>query len=168
MVCTHDDDLQPLTLAFDRPCAASSPYVGEKVVGSGTDSFLKGYTSTYGFAPTGEILAKDFNKDVEREKGVFAKTSKLIVGLQGEIDTKTWWKVRDQLRGTDVYSMRSTMLALNNALPDEKKPEAAKLYKKFWQQVEALDLACVKKEQALATKKNADMIAALGAYQAAL
>ena len=62
-------------------------------------------------------------------------------------------EVRDQLRGTDVYSMRSTMLALNNALPDEKKPEAAKLYKKFWQQVEALDLACVKKEQALATKK---------------
>ena len=114
------------------------------------------------------LIAKDFSKDVEREKGVFAKTSKLIVGLQGEIDTKTWWKVRDQLRGTDVYSMRSTMLALNSALPDEKKPEAAKLYKKFWQQVEALDLACVKKEQALATKKNADMIAALGAYQAAL
>merc|ERR1719329_732584 len=115
--------------------ATSSPYVGEKVVGTSKDNFLKGYSSTYGFAPTGEILAKDF----------FAKTSKLMSSLQGDIDTKTWWKVRDQLRGTNVYSMRSTMLALNNVLPEEKKPQAAKLYKKYWQEVEALDLACVKK-----------------------
>ena len=149
-------------------CAASSPYVGEKVVGTGKDNFLKGYTSTYGFAPTGEILAKDFTSDVAREKEVFAKTSKLMSSLQGDIDTKTWWKVRDQLRGTNVYSMRSTMLALNNVLPEEKKAGAAKAYTKFWKEVEALDLACLKKEQALATKKNADMVAALQAYAAAL
>lgn len=137
-------------------------------MGSGTDSYLKGYSTTYGYAPTGEILAKDAALDVEREKEVFAKTAKIIVTLQPNIDSKTWWKVRDQLRGTNVYSMRQTMLALNNVLPTEKKEKAVKTYKKFWSEVEALDLACVKKEQALATKKNADMITALGAYQAAI
>ena len=76
--------------------------------------------------------------------------------------------MRDQLRGTNVYSMRSSMLALNNVLPAEKKAGAKKAYTKYWQEVEALDLACVKKEQALATKKNADMLTALSAYTAAL
>merc|ERR1712100_184882 len=103
-------------------------------------------------------------KDVTREKAVYDKTTKLVAGLQKDIDSKTWWKVRDQLRGTDVYSMRSSMLALNNVLPDDKKAGAKKAYTKYWQEVEALDLACVKKEQALATKKNADMLAALTAY----
>lgn len=149
----------------------SSPYVGEKVVTSSTaagSAYKENTQSTYGFKPTGEFAAKGYTQDVAREKVVFEKTTTLLKGLQADIDSKTWWKVRDQLRGTNVYSMRSSMLALNEVLPAEKKPEATKLYKKFWVQVEALDLACVKKEQALATKKNADMVAALDAYIAAL
>lgn len=146
----------------------SSPFVGEKVVGESKDSFLNGYTSTYGFAPTGDILAKDFAADVSREKKVFEKSAKLMGSLQPDIDSKTWWKVRDQLRGTDVYSMRGAMLSINNVLPADKKDGATKAYKKYWQEVEAFDLACTKKEQALATKKNGDMLAALKAYSASI
>jgi len=150
--------------------ATSSPYVGEKVVTSTNagSAYKEQSVSTYGFKPNGEFAAKGYTQDVAREKAVFDKSSKMVKGLQADIDSKTWWKVRDQLRGTDVYSMRSSMLALQEVLPAEKKPEATKLYKKFWTQVEALDLACVKKEQALATKKNADMITALDAYIAAI
>lgn len=100
------------------------------------------------------------------QKAVYEKTVKLVSGLQGEIDSKTWWKVRDQLRGTDVYSLRSSMLSINNVLPADKKDSAAKAYKKVFVEMEALDLACKKKEQALATKENNDLLEALAAYKA--
>ena len=134
---------------------------------SGT-AYKEGPGTTYGYKSNGEAAAKGYTEDVTREKAAFEKQSKLMSDLQGDIDSKTWWKVRDQLRGTNVYSMRSSMLALNNVLPAEKKAGAKKAYTKYWQEVEALDLACVKKEQALATKKNADMLTALSAYTAAL
>ena len=91
---------------------------------------------------------------------------KLLSSLQGDIDTKTWWKVRDQLRGTGVYDLRASMLAINGVLPADKKADAAKAYKKVFVEMEALDLACKKKEQALATKENSDLLAALAAYGA--
>lgn len=146
----------------------SSPYVGEKVV-SGTNAgtaYNEDLKSTYGMKPSGEILATGYTKDVAREKAVYEKTVKLVSGLQGEIDSKTWWKVRDQLRGTDVYSLRSAMLSINNVLPADKKDSAAKAYKKVFVEMEALDLACKKKEQALATKENNDLLEALAAYKA--
>ena len=124
--------------------------------------------STYGFAPSGDILAAGYTKDVSRETAVFNKGCGLLANLQGEIDSKTWWKVRDQLRGTDVYSLRGSMLAINNVLPEGKKAEAAKAYKKVFAEMEALDLACKKKEQALATKENADLQEAIAAYKKVL
>merc|ERR1711957_1043330 len=132
----------------------SSPYVGEKVVSGGTAGtpYVDNVVSTYGFKPTGDILAAGYTKDVTRETAAFTKGCKLIANLQTNIDSKTWWKVRDQLRGTDVYSLRGSMLAINNVLPAGKKVFA---------EMEALDLACKKKEQALATKENADMLQAI-------
>merc|ERR1712216_933027 len=56
-------------------------------------------------------------------------------------DSKTWWKVRDQLRGTGVYDIRASMLAINGVLPADKKADAAKAYKKVFTEMEALDLA---------------------------
>merc|ERR1712216_308845 len=145
----------------------SSPYVGEKIVSSGTagSSLNDDLKSTYGFAPTGDILAAGYAKDVARETAVFNKGVSLISSLQKDIDTKTWWKVRDQLRGTDVYSLRGAMLSINNVLPEGKKAAAAKAYKKVFVEMEALDLACKKKEQALATKENNDMLEAIAAYK---
>mmetsp|Transcript_8144 Transcript_8144/g.16351 ORF Transcript_8144/g.16351 Transcript_8144/m.16351 type:complete len:223 (-) Transcript_8144:259-927(-) len=148
----------------------SSPYVGDKVVSSGTaGSFLNDdLKSTYGFTPTGDILAAGYAKDVARETAVFNKGVSLISALQKDIDSKTWWKVRDQLRGTDVYSLRGAMLSINNVLPEGKKDAAAKAYKKVFVEMEALDLACKKKEQALATKENNDMLEAIAAYKNAI
>ena len=49
-----------------------------------------------------------------------------------------------------------------------EKAEAVKAYKKVFQEMEALDLACKKKEQALATKENADLQEAIAAYKKVL
>ena len=148
----------------------SSPYVGEKVVSSGRagSQFNDDVKSTYGFAPTGDILAKGYASDVGRETKAFDKSVKLLSSLQGDIDSKTWWKVRDQLRGTGVYDIRASMLAINGVLPADKKADAAKAYKKVFTEMEALDLACKKKEQALATKENSDLLEAIAAYKAVI
>ena len=45
-------------------------------------------------------------------------------------------------------------------------PPAAKAYKTFWDEVNALDLACKKKNLDLAEKEYADVLDALKAYQA--
>jgi len=75
------------------------------------------------------------------------------------------WFVRDELR-VQAYNMRSSMLAINKVLPADKKEAATAAYKKYWAEVEAFDLACAKKEPALANKEYADVLAALKAYTA--
>merc|ERR1712216_140123 len=113
----------------------SSPYVGEKVVSSGRagSQFNDDVKSTYGFAPTGDILAKGYASDVGRETKAFDKSVKLLSSLQGD-----------------------------------KKADAAKAYKKVFTEMEALDLACKKKEQAHATKENSDLLEAIAAYKAVI
>eukprot|EP00962_Isochrysis_galbana_P039097 scaffold14000_cov135-Isochrysis_galbana.AAC.7 len=97
------------------------------------------------------------------------------------------WFVRDELR-VQAYNMRSSMLAINKVLPESKKVRARSMivvgekkqlfmtsvlfmqelasqaYKKYWSEVEAFDLACAKKEPALANKEYADVLAALKSY----
>ena len=51
-----------------------------------------------------------------------------------------------------------------SVLSDAEKPAAAKAYKKFWQEIESFDLACKKKEPALANKEYEDVKKALAAY----
>ena len=88
--------------------------------------------------------------------------------LQGKnIDSKTWWLVKDNLRG-QAYNMKANMLAINGVLPPEKKAAAAKAYSKFWSEINQFDLACTKKEYDLAKKEYADVLAALDAYTATL
>ena len=72
--------------------------------------------STYGFAPSGDILAAGYAKDVAREKAVFNKGCGLLANMQGDIDSKTWWLVRDNLRG-QAYNMKANMKALNKVRP---------------------------------------------------
>merc|ERR1719331_2366508 len=134
----------------------SSPYVpgGPK---SGKDS-------TYGYQKSdGPILATGYENDVTREKALFVESTRRIKTLLPKIESKTWWFVRDELR-IQAYSMRSSMLAMNKVNSDKKACEKA--YKKFWSEVESLDLACKKKELALAQKEFTDVLAALDAYTA--
>lgn len=133
----------------------SSPYVpgGPK---SGKDS-------TYGYAKSdGPILATGYESDVAREKAAFVESTKRIKSLGPKVESKTWWFVRDELR-IQAYVMRSSMLAMNKVNADTTA--CTKAYKKFWSEIESFDLACQKKELALATKEYADVLAALETYE---
>jgi len=121
-----------------------------------------GKDATFGYAKSdGPMLADGYEQDVTREKASFLESSKRFQGLGAKVESKTWWFVRDELR-IQAYTMRSSMLALNKVNAD--KEACKKAYKAFWSEVEQLDLACVKKEPALAAKEYADMIAALETY----
>jgi len=123
-----------------------------------------GKDSTYGYAKTdGPILATGYETDVVREKAAFAVSSTIVESQGKNIDSKTWWLVRDNLRG-QAYTMKANMLAINKQASN--KAECAKAYAKFWKEIDSLDLACKKKELALAQKEYADVLAALKAYQA--
>jgi len=136
----------------------SSPYQPNARLGFGGPTF--GYEKS-----EGPILATGFEADVSREKASFLESSKRISSLQPKIDSKTWWFVRDELR-IQAYTMRSSMLALNKVFDADKKVDATKAYKKFWSEIESFDLACAKKEPALAQKEYGDVLAALAAYTA--
>ena len=100
--------------------------------------------------------------DVTREKSAFEVSAKIVKGQAGNIDSKTWWLVRDNLRG-QAYNMKANMQALNKV---SKDPAAAsKAYTKFWNEINSLDLACTKKELDLAKKEYADVLAALDEYK---
>ena len=119
-----------------------------------------GPESTYGYAKSeGPILATGYASDVDREKASFVESSKRIASLQPKIDSKTWWFVRDELR-IQAYTMRSSMAALNAVNSD--KAAVTKAYKKFWSEIESFDLACSKKEPALAQKAYALSAAKIG------
>jgi hypothetical protein len=128
-----------------------------------------GADATFGYAKSeGAILATGYADDVAREKAAFDVSSKIITSQGGNIDSKTWWLVRDNLRG-QAYNMKANMKAINIALgPGAKQDAAVKAYKKFWMEIDSLDLACKKKELALAQKEYSDVLAALETYKAAI
>merc|ERR1712113_1201150 len=100
-----------------------------------------GPESTFGYAKSsGPILAEGYQSDVSREKAAFLESSLRI----------------------QAYNMRSSMKALNGVNAD--KAAVDKAYKKYWTEIEKFDLACSKKESALAQKGYGDVLAALKAY----
>lgn len=121
-----------------------------------------GADATYGYAKSsGPILANGYQADVAREKASFLESSRRIQLLAPKIESKTWWYLRDELR-IQAYTMRGSMKALNAVSTDKAATEKA--YKKYWSEVESFDLACAKKELALAQKEFGDVVAALKAY----
>lgn len=139
----------------------SSPYVPGGPKGCSPER-ADSCGATFGYAANGTPLAQGYQSDVGREKLAFEESARRISSLQPKIDSKTWWFVRDELR-IQAYNMRSSMKALNGVAAD--KAAAQKAYQKYWVEVEQFDLACNKKEAALANKKFADVLAALKAYR---
>jgi len=122
-------------------------------------------TATYGYSVSeGEVLANGYYKDVTREKAAYEVSAKIVRSQQKNIDSKTWWLVRDNLRG-QAYNMKANMLAINKVLEPAAQPKAAKAYKDFWNEINQLDLACVKKELDLAQKEYGDVLDALKKYE---
>jgi len=142
--------------------AISSPYQVGGPKGSDIATIEKG-TTTYGYQKSdGPILADGFRDDVEREKAAFGVSAKIVASQQKNLDSKTWWLVRDNLRG-QAYNMKANMLAINSKAAD--KAAAKKAYDTFWKEVNSLDLACTKKEYDLAAKEYKDVLEALAAYE---
>merc|ERR1719478_1978904 len=122
-------------------------------------------TVTYGYAKSdGPILASGYEKDVTREKAAYEVSAKIIRAQQKNIDSKTWWLVRDNFRG-QAYNMKANMLAINKVLPPVSKAKADTAYKKFWSEIDQLDLACRTKELDLAKKEYMDVLDALKKYE---
>jgi len=122
-----------------------------------------GKDATFGYGKSaGPILADGYSADVTRETAAFEVSAKIVASQAGNIDSKTWWLVRDNLRG-QAYNMKANMIAINKTLKDSKAADAA--YKKFWKEIDSLDLACKKKELALAQKEYKDVLDALEAYK---
>merc|ERR1719247_425591 len=144
--------------------AISSPYQVGGPKGSTISGIEKGET-TYGYTKSdGPILADGFRDDVTREKAAYEVSAKIVRSQQKNIDSKTWWLVRDNLRG-QAYNMKENMLAINSVLAPAASAKAAKAYKTFWNEINQLDLACVKKELDLANKEYGEVLAALKAYE---
>jgi hypothetical protein len=124
-----------------------------------------GEEATYGYAKSdGPILAKGYQADVEREKKSFEASAKIIRSQGPNIDKKTWWLVRDNLRG-QAYTMKANMRALNEVQSAAGKVTATKAYEKFWKEIDQLDLACRTKELDLAKKEYGDVLDALKKYE---
>ena len=139
--------------------ALSSPYQPGGPQGDGPGT-------TYGFKKSdGPILAEGYQSDVTREKAAFDVSSKIVRAQGPNIESKTWWLVRDNLRG-QAYNMKANMLAMNAVSKD--KVASKKAYSKFWSEINQLDLACTKKEYDLAKKEYEDVLAALAAYDSVL
>jgi len=122
-----------------------------------------GSDATFGYAKSdGPILATGYESDVTRERDAFKVSSDIIKNQAKNIDSKTWWLVRDNLRG-QAYNMKANMRAINKVVSDSEG--ANKAYAKFWKEVDQLDLACSNKELDLAKKEYGDVLAALNAYE---
>merc|ERR1719231_1069949 len=75
-----------------------------------------GAEATYGYKKTaGEFAAKGYETDVSREKASFEVSCKIVTSQGPNIDSKTWWLGRDNLRG-QAYTMKANMLAINKQL----------------------------------------------------
>merc|ERR1712224_863784 len=78
-----------------------------------------GKDATFGFAKSdGEFVANGYEKDVSREKAAYVVSTKIIQSQGPNIDSKTWWLVRDNLRG-QAYNMKANMRAINSVLDGE-------------------------------------------------
>jgi hypothetical protein len=124
-----------------------------------------GPDATYGYAKSaGEFVSKGYESDVSREKAAFNVSKKIVQSQGPNIESKTWWLVRDNLRG-QAYTMKANMRAINSVLAPDTATAAKKAYETFWKEIDSLDLACRKKELALAQKEYKDVLDALKKYE---
>ena len=85
---------------------------------------------------------------------------------QGKLlDARRWAQVSDNVRG-QARGMRSSMLMLNTAQPQEKQTTCELVFYLCWKKLQALDLACVNEDAELASNEYAEIIALLDRYLA--
>ncbi|KAH8058600.1 D-xylose 1-dehydrogenase [Aureococcus anophagefferens] len=103
--------------------------------------------SVYGKLGDPKAVYKKYNdKEVAFKKAMFADSSKRVAKTKQYIEKKSWEDVRSELE-RQVYNMRGTMNYLAAA---SGKPEATAAAKKFYQDMEEVNLLSKRKKQAAA------------------
>ena len=92
---------------------------------------------------------------------MFAESAKRVAGTKAYIEKKSWEDVRSELE-RQVYNMRNTMNYL--AAAPSAKPAAKAAAKKFYQDMEEVNLLSKRKKQAAALDAYATMMSSLEAY----
>ena len=117
--------------------------------------------SVYGKLGDPKAVYKKYNdKEVAFKKAMFAESSKRVAKVNTYIEKKNWEDVRSELE-RQVYNMRGTMNYLAAA---SGKPEATAAAKKFYQDMEEVNLLSKRKKQAAALDAYATMMGSLEAY----
>ena len=98
-------------------------------------------------------LDKNYNGKLDGED------FKKLRGVKEDEDDDGWY-THKEIHGKGAVSRADWKKGIRTP----KDADAA--YKKFWSEIDQLDLACKKKELALAQKEYGDVLAALKAYQA--
>lgn len=106
--------------------------------------------------------------DLSATKKAVSESEKRIDSLLEPSIAKAYWtEAREEMR-RQVGTLRFDLNTLASAKPKEEKKKALALKKAFFTEVEALDLALVKKDQATAIAKLASTKTALDAVLAAV
>ena len=117
--------------------------------------------SVYGKLGDPKAVYKKYNdKEVAFKKAMFADSSKRVAKTKQYIEKKSWEDVRSELE-RQVYNMRGTMNYLAAA---SGKPEATAAAKKFYQDMEEVNLLSKRKKQGAALDAYATMMSSLEAY----
>jgi len=126
---------------MDTPKQEYSPYSPYSKVGEGT-------------------YQKFGSEEVAFKKKMFKESAKRVAGVEKYIAAKEWEEVRSELE-RQVYDMRGSMNYLAAA---SGKAEAKAAAKKFYVDLEAVDLLARRKNQAAAADAYKEMMASLDAY----
>ena len=151
----------------------------------GSDQSVPTYSpySVYGKLGDEKTVYKKYNsKEVEFKKAMFAESAKRVAGTKAYIEKKSWEDVRSELE-RQVYNMRGTMnylAAAPSALGVRRagtapvrnarnpcrsaKPSAKAAAKKFYQDMEEVNLLSKRKKQAAALDAYSAMMSSLEAY----
>ena len=117
--------------------------------------------SVYGKLGAPDAVYKKYNdKEVAFKKAMFAESSKRVAKVNTYIEKKNWEDVRAELE-RQVYNMRGTMNYLASA---SGKPEAKAAAKKFYQDMEEVNLLSKRKKQAAAQDAYGAMMSSLDSF----
>ncbi|KAJ8610377.1 hypothetical protein CTAYLR_003882 [Chrysophaeum taylorii] len=125
----------------------------------GIDSDKSEYSPYSPYSKVGEGAYKKYNpEEVAFKKKLLAESTKRVKGIDKYIAGKEWEEVRSEL-ARQVYDMRATMNYLASG-----KPEATATAKKFYQEMEAVNLLSKRKNQDAALDAYKEMMTTLEAY----
>lgn len=142
--------------------AGTSPSISVFGVGGMSSPFASGVQKG------GTVLYKTFGPDeVAVFERIVRESKDRLESASGAIKIKSWDDVRSKIR-LEAADLRKTQITIMSNLQDpDQVATAQKAYKTFKQDIEALDAACVQKNQNRAYKAYNASLKSLTAWQSA-